>query len=39
VLLIDDAGVVRWFWDQGFSASRLIELKSVIDKLPKQESK
>jgi hypothetical protein len=39
VLLIDHAGVVRWFWDQGFSASRLIELKSVIDKLPKQESK
>jgi hypothetical protein len=39
VLLIDDAGVVRWFWDQGFSASSLIELKGVIKNLPKQESK
>lgn len=39
VLLIDDAGVVRWFWDEGFSASRLIELKGVIKNLPKQESK
>jgi hypothetical protein len=39
VLLIDDAGVVRWFWDQGFSASSLIELKGVIKNLPKKESK
>lgn len=38
VLLIDDAGVVRWFWDQGFSASRLIELRGVINQLSNQDS-
>ena len=26
ILLVDGQGVVRWFWDQGFSASRLKEL-------------
>ena len=33
VLLLDDAGVVRWFWDQGFSATRLMELKRAAEDL------
>ena len=33
VLLLDDAGVVRWFWDQGFSAKRLMELKRAAEDL------
>jgi len=26
IMLLDDRGKVTWFWDQGFSASRLKEL-------------
>lgn len=33
LLLLDADGVVRWFWDQGFSASRLMELKKLAEDL------
>ena len=26
ILLLDEDGLVRWFWDQGFSPSRLLEM-------------
>ena len=26
ILLLDEHGVVRWFWDQGYSPSRLLEM-------------
>ncbi len=26
MLLLDKDGVVRWFWDQGYSAKRVLEL-------------
>tara|TARA_B100001059_G_C17836437_1_gene588503 strand:- start:110 stop:673 length:564 start_codon:yes stop_codon:yes gene_type:complete len=35
LLLLDKEGVVRWFWDQGFSASRLMELKKLAIELDK----
>jgi hypothetical protein len=38
VLLIDSEGVVRWSWDQGFSAKRLIELIALGNQLANQES-
>ena len=31
VLVVDGNGVIRWFWDQGFSAKRLLELNSIVD--------
>ena len=33
VLLLDKDGVVRWFWDQGFSAARLLELQNTAQTL------
>ena len=33
VLLIDSKGVVRWSWEQGFSAKRLIELVDLGNQL------
>ncbi len=33
VLLLDKDGVVRWFWDQGFSAARLLELQKTAQAL------
>lgn len=33
VLLLDGAGVVRWFHDEGFSAATLIELRQTIEQL------
>ena len=35
ILLLDADGVVRWFWDQGFSAKRLMELKKLAEDLDK----
>ncbi|MDG2422979.1 MAG: hypothetical protein P8M22_03270 [Phycisphaerales bacterium] len=35
LLLLDADGVVRWFWDQGFSAKRLLELKKLAEDLDK----
>ena len=35
LLLLDDEGVVRWFWDEGFSAKRLMELKKLAIDLDK----
>lgn len=31
ILVVDSDGVIRWFWDQGFSAKRLLELNAVVD--------
>ncbi len=33
IMLIDSDGVVRWFWDQGFSAKRLMELNTMADEM------
>ncbi|MAD78742.1 MAG: hypothetical protein CMJ51_05170 [Planctomycetaceae bacterium] len=35
ILLLDEDGRVRWFWDQGFSPSRLLEMleRAGIDRL------
>ena len=33
ILLLDKDGTVQWFWDQGFSAKRLMELGALADKL------
>ena len=33
VMLIDAEGTVRWFWDQGFSAKRLMELNTMAGEL------
>ncbi len=33
LLLLDSKGSVQWFWDQGFSAKRLMELKKLAEKL------
>ena len=35
LLLLDNEGVVRWFWDEGFSAKRLMELKKMAIDLDK----
>ncbi|MCH2144878.1 MAG: hypothetical protein MK082_06995 [Phycisphaerales bacterium] len=36
ILLIDADGVVRWFWDQGFSAKRLMEVDAMAKDLAKK---
>lgn len=33
LLLLNAKGEVRWFWDQGFSANRLLELKVLTEDL------
>ena len=33
VLLVDGDGVIRWFWDQGFSAARLLDLMTTLKKM------
>ena len=33
IILIDKNGIVRWFWDQGFSATRLLELIKAAEAL------
>ncbi|MBC22615.1 MAG: hypothetical protein CMJ32_01695 [Phycisphaerae bacterium] len=33
LLLLDAEGVVQWFWDQGFSASRIVQLDQLARKL------
>jgi hypothetical protein len=33
IILIDKNGIVCWFWDQGFSATRLLELMKTVDNL------
>ncbi len=33
ILLLDAQGVVRWFWDQGYSARRLLHLDKAIEAL------
>lgn len=33
ILLLDKNGTVQWFWDQGFSAKRLMELNKLATKL------
>lgn len=33
IILLDNQGVIRWFWDQGFSAKRLMDLVEVAKKL------
>ena len=35
MLLLDADGTVRWFWDQGFSAKRLMELNTTAKSLIK----
>ena len=34
ILLLDDRGVIRWFWDQGYSSTRLLELLKLAKGLP-----
>jgi hypothetical protein len=34
ILLLDDRGVIRWFWDQGYSSTRLLELLKLATGLP-----
>ena len=36
IMLLDATGRIVWFWDQGFSAKRLLELKTIVDKLKSQ---
>ena len=38
ILLIDADGVVRWFWDQGFSAKRLMEVDGMAKDLAKTDA-
>jgi hypothetical protein len=38
ILLIDADGVVRWFWDQGFSAKRLMEVDTMAKELAKKDA-
>ena len=38
ILLIDADGVVRWFWDQGFSAKRLMEVDAMAKGLAKTDA-
>ncbi len=33
ILVVDADGVIRWFWDQGFSAKRLLELNAMVDQI------
>tara|TARA_B100001093_G_scaffold518155_1_gene602060 strand:- start:4014 stop:4634 length:621 start_codon:yes stop_codon:yes gene_type:complete len=33
IILLDSTGRIVWFWDQGFSAKRLLELKAKVVKL------
>lgn len=33
ILLLDDRGEIRWFWDQGYSSKRLLELLEMAGKL------
>lgn len=33
IMLLDAKGTVRWFWDQGFSAKRLMELNTTAQEL------
>ena len=36
IILLDSTGRIVWFWDQGFSAKRLLELKAKLDKMTPQ---
>ena len=31
ILLLDKEGKVAWFWDQGYSARRLLDLKKAVE--------
>ena len=33
ILLLDDRGKIRWFWDQGYSSTRLLELLDLASNL------
>ena len=33
ILLLDGRGEIRWFWDQGYSSKRLLELLEVARSL------
>lgn len=33
ILLLDDRGEIRWFWDQGYSSKRLLELLETAGSL------
>jgi hypothetical protein len=35
ILLLDDRGEIRWFWDQGYSSTRLLELLELASTLRK----
>lgn len=34
ILLLDEQGRIRWFWDQGYSSTRLLELLELASTLP-----
>ena len=34
ILLVDEQGRIRWFWDQGYSSTRLLELLELASTLP-----
>ena len=36
ILLLDDRGTVRWFWDQGYSVKRAMELLETANELDKK---
>ena len=36
IILLDATGRIVWFWDQGFSAKRLLELKAMVGKIKSQ---
>ena len=38
ILLLDDRGEIRWFWDQGYSSKRLLQLLEVARGLGVQAS-
>ena len=37
MLLLDKDGVVRWFWDQGYSAKRVLELTKLANEMQASE--